>query len=257
MRIGIITDIHENTHALEEALRLAYIQKCDEIACLGDIVGYDRRFYSYDSIKSARECIRLIRSNCRWVVAGNHDLFSAGRIPSWSDGFEYPAEWFHINSNQRKAIAGGKVWCYDGDAENDLEEEEIGFLRLQPESVIIEDSGFRFLLSHYFFPDFTGSTTHYVERGRHLSPHWEFMNLHEVQYSFSGHTHNHFTGFAYRNSGSIFNAFQNLPNDSFYLGKEKVIIALPPLSGEKGRTGFAIFDTDRLELSVLHFTPYN
>jgi len=255
MKIGIITDIHENAGALKEALKQADIYKCDEIACLGDIVGYDRRFYSYDPGRSAKECLSLIRSTCRWIIAGNHDLYSSGKFPSWSDGFEFPEKWFSMHPSDRKTIAGGKVWCYDGDAENDMGDDEINFLRSLPESVIIDLSGFNCLLSHYFFPDLTGSTTHYIERGRHLSSHWEFMDLHEVQYSFSGHTHNHFTGFAYRNSSPLFGAFQNLPNDSFYLGKDKVIITLPPISGEKGRTGFSIFDSDSLKLSVIHFIP--
>lgn len=252
MKIGIITDIHENSVALKKALKLAESHFCDELACLGDIAGYDRRFYRYDRVKSARECISILRSSFRWVVAGNHDLFSSGRLPSWTDGFEFPESWFHLAPGERKAIAGGKVWCYDGDSENDLEEVDLEFLRSLPESVIIEASGLKCLLSHYFYPDLTGSTTHYAERGRHLSSHWNYMDQFEVQYSFSGHTHNHLTGFAYRNSRSLFKAFHSLPNDSFHLGKEKTIIALPPLSGEKGRTGFSILDTESMKLSVIH-----
>ena len=55
MKIGLITDIHENANLLKEALRLAAKNKCDEIVCLGNIVGFDRRFE-------------------------NHDLFAAGRL---------------------------------------------------------------------------------------------------------------------------------------------------------------------------------
>jgi predicted phosphodiesterase len=252
MRIGIITDIHENVRMLEKALELATYQKCDELVCLGDITGFDRRFYRYNYTRSASGCIKLIRENFKWIVAGNHDLFSAGRIPSWSDGFQFPDDWFRMDPSGRKLKASGKVWCYEGDAEKDLKGEEIDFLRSLPEFIVTDTPGITCLFSHYIFPDLTGSTTRYAERGKHLTGHWKFMDNNEVLYSFSGHTHNHFTGFAYRRTGYLFNAFQNLPNDSFFLGKEKTIMTLPPLSGEKGRTGFSIFDSDLKKLSVFH-----
>ena len=253
MRIGIFTDIHENVEMLQRALDMALINRCDELVCLGDITGFDRRFYRYDYTRSASGCIKLIRENFRWIVAGNHDLFSAGRIPSWTDGFQFPESWFMMDPSERKLKAAGKVWCYEGDAETDMCKDEIDFLGSLPEFIITDAPGINCLFSHYFFPDLTGSTTRYAERGRHLTGHWEFMDTNKVLYSFSGHTHNHFTGFAYKGSGSLFRAFQNLPNDSFCLGKEKIIIALPPLSGEKGRTGFTIFDSDQKKLSVINF----
>jgi len=253
MRIGIITDIHENVKMLLRALDIASDNKCDELVCLGDITGFDRRFYRYNYTRSASACIKLIRENFRWIVAGNHDLFSAGRIPSWTDGFEFPEGWFRMESSERKHKAAGKVWCYEGDAETDMGRDEITFLGSLPEFIVTDAPGITCLFSHYLFPDLSGSTTRYAERRRHLTGHWKFMDTNKVLYAFSGHTHNHFTGFAYRTAGSLFRAFQNLPNDSFSLGNEKTIIALPPLSGEKGRTGFSIFDSDMKKLSVIHF----
>ncbi len=253
MRIGIITDIHENVKMLQRALDVASKNKCDELACLGDITGYDRRFYRYNFSRSASECIKLIKENFRWIVAGNHDLFSACRIPSWTDGFQFPDGWFRMDPSERKLRAAGRVWCYEGDAESDIDSEEIAFLHSLPEFIVTDSPGVTCLFSHYLFPDLTGSTTRYAERGKHLTGHWNFMDTNEVFYSFSGHTHSHFTGFAYRDAGSFFRAFQNLPNDSFRLGKEKTLITVPPLSGEKGRTGFSVFDSDLRQLSVIHF----
>jgi len=112
MKIGIITDIHENVEMLREALRLASVNKCDEIVCLGDIVGYDQRFYTFIQKRSATTCLDLVRSNCRWIVPGNHDLFAAGRVPSYTNGFKYPDTWFEMNAGERKKVAQGKVWCY-------------------------------------------------------------------------------------------------------------------------------------------------
>ena len=254
MRIGIITDVHENEAALCEALRIADAHKCDELACLGDIVGYDTRFYDHSRARSASACILIIRSECRWIAAGNHDLNAAGRIPSSSNGFDYPQNWFSMKSVERKKISSGKVWCYEGDASNDLNESELDFLRGLPEYLITTEAGVTCLFSHYIFPDFTGSTTRYIERNNQMKKHWAFMNSNNLHLSFIGHSHNHFPGFAYNNNSSFFRAFHSLPQDNFQIGQEPVVIMLPPLSGEKGRTGFSIIDTDTMKLTTITLT---
>lgn len=252
MKIGIITDIHENQVALKEAMRLASLHKCDELACLGDIVGYDRRFYSFGSSRSASECLKIIRSEFRWIVAGNHDLFAAGRFPSYSNGFTYPENWFSLSAVERKKISKGRVWCFENDDDNDLSDDEVEFLKRLPEYQIVLEQTISCVFSHYIFPDFTGSTTNYAERKSHLKGQWEFMKENNIQVSMSGHSHNHFAGFAYRNTGSFLKAIHTIPVDTFNLGKEMVVILLPPLSGEKGRTGFSIFDTVNMILSIIY-----
>lgn len=250
MRIGIITDIHENVHMLREALRLAADCSCDELACLGDMVGYDRRFYRFADKRSAKECLGLIRANCRWIVAGNHDLYAAGRFPSWSNGFEFPAGWFTMTALERKAASAGKVWCYEGDDPNDLDESDVGFLRGVPEYAMFEADGTSCLFSHYIYPDFSGSTTQYIESKRQLKPHWEFMNRHKMKFSFSGHSHQLFAGFAYQKTGLLFKAIQPNPNSSFTFGNDTMLITLPPLAGDHGRTGFSVFDTRSRTLTI-------
>ncbi len=251
MKIGIITDIHENVGILEETLKKAEENRCDEVACLGDIVGFDTRFYDFSMKRSAKSCIELIESNCRWVVAGNHDLNSVSRFPSWTNGFEYPEGWFIMSSNERKRISSGKVWCYEYDSPNDLSEKESGYLSRLPEYIIPEVSQDSILFSHYIFPDFTGSTTLYVERSNQMKKHWDFMSSNKVSLSFIGHSHNIFAGFAYKKNGLSVKAFHSLPNNYFVLGEESVVVLLPPLSGDKGKTGFTIFDTSTRRLSLI------
>ena len=65
MRLAILSDIHSNLQALEEALRLIDQFRVDEIYCLGDIVGYGG---------NPNECVALVRERCAKVVKGNHDL---------------------------------------------------------------------------------------------------------------------------------------------------------------------------------------
>jgi hypothetical protein len=250
MRIGILTDIHENLMVLQETLSLASFHKCDELACLGDIVGCDTRFYDHSMTRSAKTCIGLIKSNCRWIVTGNHDLHAAGRLPSYSNGFEYPVNWFSMSSAERKKASSGKVWCYESEANNDMSAGELDFMQDLPEFIIPAVINNTFLFSHYIFPDFTGSTTLYIERNHQLKSHWDFMNSHNLKFSFIGHSHSTFAGFAYKNNGSFMLAFHSLPNNSFSLGDEPVVILLPPLSGDKGRTGFTIIDTGEMRLSL-------
>jgi predicted phosphodiesterase len=251
MRIGIITDIHENVEMLQQSLRQAAAYKCDDLVCLGDIVGFDRRYYRYNTKRSAKKCLEIIMSSFRWVVAGNHDLFAANRFPFYSNGFDYPENWFQMDPDERKMNSTGKVWCYEGDEPHDLEEAEIIYLRTLPEYIITAEPGIPCLFSHYIYPDVTGSTTRYVERNHQMKGHWDFMDSNNIKYSFSGHSHELFAGFAYRNKRSFFKAVHNLPSDSFKLGDEMVMTVLPPLTGEKGRTGFAILDTSTLKLNII------
>ena len=251
MRIGIITDIHENVVVLTEALRLASVYKCDEIACLGDIVGFDSRFYSFNPHNSARACLDLVRSSCRWIVPGNHDLFAAKRLPSYTNGFEYPGTWFRMDPGERKRLSQGRVWTYEGEAPNDLDEERLCFISSLPDHIILPFADTNCLFSHYIYPDFTGSTTQYVERNKHLAHLWAFMENNRVRYSFSGHSHNHFAGLAYRGGRAFLKAIHPVPYQTINLGEEMVMISLPPLAGEKGRTGFSIIDSDKLKLDII------
>jgi predicted phosphodiesterase len=251
MKIGIITDIHENAFMLRNVLELAERHGCNELACLGDIVGYDSRFYGYGQERSARECTRLVKANCKWIVAGNHDLFASGRLPGYTNGFEYPSGWFMMTPAGRKSASNGKVWSYEYDEPNDLGEQDIEFMRSLPESVTVVIDGSSCMFSHYIYPDLTGSTTRYVERNSQLCQAWELLDRNNVMYSFSGHSHQLFAGFAYKSSGSMLKAVHPIHDGIFNLGNEPVIIILPALSGERGRTGFSIVDTANWKVSII------
>lgn len=71
MKIGIIGDIHGNLCALTAVLEALDSRKVDEIACVGDVVGYGAR---------PVECIALVRERVKVVVAGNHDWGAVGKV---------------------------------------------------------------------------------------------------------------------------------------------------------------------------------
>jgi len=69
MKIGIISDIHSNSEAINCVLK--NIEKVDEFICLGDIVGYGA---------DPNYCIKKIKDlNCR-CIGGNHDFGVIGKV---------------------------------------------------------------------------------------------------------------------------------------------------------------------------------
>lgn len=71
MRIGIISDVHSNFEALcavsEELERLG----CDQVICLGDVVGYGA---------SPNETCDVVRNLADVTILGNHDAAVSGRM---------------------------------------------------------------------------------------------------------------------------------------------------------------------------------
>ncbi|MCU0378321.1 MAG: metallophosphatase family protein [Bacteroidales bacterium] len=252
MKIGIITDIHENVSMLERVLRMADSTRCDELACLGDITGYDSRFYNYHFARSARQCVDMIRANCRWVVPGNHDLFASQRFPSYSNGFVFPETWFTLSPAERRNRAAGRVWSFESEDPNDLGDMEKEYLKSLPEYEIVALNGLKMLLSHYIFPDLTGSTTRYVEKKRHLDDLWKFMDSRNLTYSLSGHSHKSHAYFSNRGSFSFVRAIHSVPNDTIHLGNEMTMLLLPPVTGGKGRTAFSVIDSEKRILRLFH-----
>ncbi len=71
MRLGILSDIHANYQALSAALEVLRRERCDELYCLGDVVGYGG---------SPNECVDVVRGVAKATVVGNHDAAAAGRM---------------------------------------------------------------------------------------------------------------------------------------------------------------------------------
>jgi len=97
MRYGVISDIHGNAEALRAVLADIKTESVDIIICLGDIVGY---------YPDPEECVRLIRENAAYAVAGNHDFAAIGQIDTIN--FTYYAyeamEWTKMNLSEESAL---------------------------------------------------------------------------------------------------------------------------------------------------------
>ena len=86
MRVAIISDVHGNRHAFDAVLEAIADSSCDEVWCLGDLVGYGG---------SPDECVSLAATHCAISLAGNHDLGVTGALPlqDFSAGARLAAEW--------------------------------------------------------------------------------------------------------------------------------------------------------------------
>lgn len=83
MRRAIISDIHGNLEALTAVLKDISQQQCDEIVCLGDIVGYG---------PNPCECVDKV-STLNASILGNHDLGAIFDPEGFSNAAEQAIFW--------------------------------------------------------------------------------------------------------------------------------------------------------------------
>jgi predicted phosphodiesterase len=86
MRVAIVSDIHGNRHAFEAVLDAIELSDCEEMWCLGDLVGYGAE---------PDACVALARRHAAICLAGNHDLGVRGSLPleEFSRGAALAAKW--------------------------------------------------------------------------------------------------------------------------------------------------------------------
>jgi diadenosine tetraphosphatase ApaH/serine/threonine PP2A family protein phosphatase len=86
MRVAIVSDIHGNRQAFEAVLDAIEGSSCDEMWCLGDLVGYGG---------DPDACVGLAREHAAICLAGNHDLGVRGTLPleEFSRGAALAAMW--------------------------------------------------------------------------------------------------------------------------------------------------------------------
>jgi diadenosine tetraphosphatase ApaH/serine/threonine PP2A family protein phosphatase len=86
VRIAIVSDIHGNRHAFEAVLDEIDASECEEMWCLGDLVGYGAE---------PDACVALARQYAAVCLAGNHDLGVVGSLPleQFSRGAALAARW--------------------------------------------------------------------------------------------------------------------------------------------------------------------
>ncbi|GEM_PF-1046861 len=246
MKIAVISDVHEDVVNLKSALRMIEREKCDEIICLGDILGYPFMRGRYPESRNFRECIKLIRQNCSIVVKGNHDLFHLKRLPQFYKGFEFPPDWFGLSEEQHTTISKGRVWNYSDDLAIELSDDEAGYFDSLPEFAFKDICNKRLLLSHSLYPNFSAYVSYSMHDKDKIGEHFSFMKENSANLSVCGHLHPEGIGIAYEPSGNfmskIFPGFLFHPYGERKIKEKPCCVTIPSLADNGQENGFGIIN---------------
>ncbi|MCF8368837.1 MAG: metallophosphoesterase [Bacteroidales bacterium] len=246
MKFGIISDIHEDLVSLKSAIHQLEKEGCNEIICTGDIIGFSIPAFAYYDTRNANECIKIVQTNCKYAVAGNHDLYPVKRIPKFNAGFNYPANWFELEYEERKKWAGEEVWLNEENELNPLLSlKSRTYLKSLKEYQVIQNNDFNIFLSHYLYPDLSGSHQQYFEAFGPVKPHLDYMKSNKALIGFSGHKH--IEGFFKAETGLE----KEFVFGTYEIQKKLQWIVGPCIANGKTNNGFMTFDLSQMYLKVI------
>lgn len=130
MKVGIITDIHNNVMALNSVLDYFAQQNCDKIICCGDIIGIGP--YPEETVQRIMTVKNLI------VVKGNHDGYLVDGMPT-----EFPNE---------ERMDYGEMLHHKWE-HGRLSESSIDFLKSLPEQAKTSVGKYEIAVMHYCMND--------------------------------------------------------------------------------------------------------
>jgi predicted phosphodiesterase len=246
MKIGIISDIHEDIIRLKQAIEILGNEGCEKIVCTGDFVGYSVPFYGFLKSRNAHEVITLLKEKCCVVVAGNHDLYAIRKLPEYTAGFNYPEDWYSLDYAERIKLANDQVYLYENNELSALltkEDEE--YIKNLPEFVVENFDGMNILFSHYSFPDLTGSTTLEPKTAEDVKSHFLFMKQHGCNIGISGHDHQE--GIVIFSEADI----RKVSFEKVVIGDNPAWINGPCIANGTFSNGVMIFDTKKLEITAI------
>ncbi len=246
MRVGLISGIHEDILRLHEAIAVLHGYGCASIICLGDLVGYSVPYYGFLASRNAHDVIALVRTHCAIVVAGNHDLFAVRRVPHQQAVFPYPADWYALDSFQRRERAQGQVFLYDDDLPAQLTRADEAYLRALPEYRVAQYDDLTCMFSHFAYPDLLGdSRTFDPAVAQNLQPHFAFMAAHGCALGLSGHE-------GYDGIGLYTQTARHmLPFGVHVLPHEPVWVHGPWVANDTYANGVMVLDISTRELQVV------
>ncbi|MCU0276415.1 MAG: metallophosphoesterase family protein [Acidobacteria bacterium] len=246
MKIGILSDIHEDGERLREVVAAMEKRGVDEIACLGDIVGFDVLHYRYLSARNASYCLDLVRENCRWVVAGNHDLFAIRKLPDVNGCFPFPENWYELEFVERKQLGRQQVWLFEPQELSALlTGRDRDYLASLPLFLAADVAGVRVLFSHALFPDWSGTLTWRPKNHWDFQPHLQRLKEHGCRLGISGHLHPSGIGIAAarRFDFGRFRTYRIFPDLVQYL--------CPCTASASSKNGFLVFDSAGMTMEAV------
>jgi predicted phosphodiesterase len=255
VKTAFITDIHEDIVSLKKALKMIEREKCDQIICLGDILGYPFMRARYVDTRSVSECISLIRSNCSLVLLGNHDIFHLRKFPTHLSGFRFPQNWYELTPEEKTATSGGRVWNYSDDYAVELSEVEAAYMESLPEYAVTAIGSKKVLLSHFIYPNFTGYVSRNNGDNKAMGAHFEWLRDNSCDLSICGHMHIEGLGISYEPDDTLlsrlFRGFMYYSYGPKSLKNKRCTITVPALADNSQVNGFAVFDSSDLTINAL------
>lgn len=189
MKLGIISDIHEDAERLIIALKALEKLNCDRIICLGDISGYDDRFYSYKYSRNLEYCIDLIKVYCRDIIPGNHDLFHLKALPNYNTIFHFPDNWYELTLDIKKSLSKGIIWLYEKDYPIKNIKSFQDVMSDLSDKIVFESNGLRVLFTHSIAPDISGILTKKPYKLNDFKSHFDLIKENNCSVGISGHLH--------------------------------------------------------------------
>lgn len=124
VRVAVVSDIHGNRQAFEAVLEEIEESSCQELWCLGDLVGYGA---------DPDVCVELARDHAAICLAGNHDLVVRGDLPleEFSRGAAVAAQW-------TQQTISAQTLAYLQDLEPKWLEEDVGLYHASPRDPVWE-----------------------------------------------------------------------------------------------------------------------
>jgi len=237
MKIGILSDIHEDGIRLGEVLAAMEKRGVDAIACLGDVVGFDVLHYRHLSTRDASYCLDMVRRNCRWVVAGNHDLFAIRKLPEVNGCFAFPVDWYQLDFQERKRLAEDRVWLFENqELPALLSAKDRDYLESLPLSLAVDLDGTKVFFSHALFPDLSGTLTWRPKNPWDFQRHFGLLKAQGCRLGICGHLHP--DGIASAVAGSfVFSRFR-----TYRVSPDLVQYVCPSTAGTTGKSGFLVLD---------------
>lgn len=228
---------------LEKAYKTLKYNGYDLLVCLGDITGFATEYYAHTP--DANACINLLRENADIILAGNHDLFSSKRLPSYHLEKNIPQNWYELTLQERYALTKNSLWLYEEEVFPTLTPENVEFLSQLDEWRTVDTGTGQILFSHFFQPDLAGIGRWFPYRVGELRPHFRFMEEQNSTLAFVGHCHP-------EGVTMVSKLFWSVPAfESIRLTNKPRIVLCPPIVNNKSSGSCIIYDSVKNEI-----TPY-
>lgn len=135
MKRALISDIHSNLEGLQSVLEDVQSQGCDEIYCLGDIIGYG---------PNPCECIDLVME-CKVCLLGNHDQGALFDPEGFNSGAERAIFWTReqLEKPRGSPEQNSRRWEFLGELPRNRRENGLFFVHGSPRNP----------LNEYVFPE--------------------------------------------------------------------------------------------------------